>query len=217
MDELEEFESPPSLLVQCIPGYDVYRLTWVLYRGYTPTRSEVIFGAVDAVFTAWDVFGLLKSAAKAGAKAAGKATAEEIAEQVAEQTSKRMAAKAGREAAESTIEWAKRGTLDLLASSPRFLRESIEERSIGRIRGAVRVADQIGWWAHSARRSAQYLRIPISVSIKVAKVFAREWTLGYGSAKALEVVATLATESPTTEVVAEKTLQCLQWLERPIR
>lgn len=201
LDELKEFERPPSLAVQCIPGYDAYQLLWVMSKGYTPTWGELIFGIVDVVFTVTDLPGL-----KFGFKGAGKKTGKEIIEEISEQTSKRFGKQLGQEAAQELGQLAARGAGNILESSPQVLRHTAQ------------LTNNFSWWTRCAERSAQYFKITLTTSTKVAKIVAREWLFGFGGAKSLEELAQMASQSPDTELFAQKILECLQWLEeKPVK
>ncbi|MCS7306284.1 MAG: hypothetical protein NZ602_14395 [Thermoguttaceae bacterium] len=201
LDELMAYENPPSLAVQCIPGYDAYQLLWVLSKGYTPTKSEVLFGTLDIVFTAGDIMGGLKTAFKAGSRQGAK----QIVEEVAQQEAKRLAKEFGQQLGQKANQWATHGLWSLLVSSPQFLRRT------------TAYANLMGWLAYCAERSAKYYKIPIKLSTPLAKVMLREWAINFGTAQTLEGLAHSAAQSPETALLAEKTLQCLQWLENPVQ
>lgn len=202
LDELNGFESPPSLFIQCIPGYDAYHLIWVLSKGYTPTWSEGLFGVLDVVFTAPDVIGIGK-AIGIGGKAIVKGTTMK---EVAEAATKKMLGKLSRRVAKNTVEdWARRGVWEIVASSPHVVKQAS-------------VTGRLGCLAYWAERSAKFFNIAIRVSKKAAVIFVREWAIGIGGAKTVEELAHLAASShPAIHLMAEKIFEFLQNLEQPIR
>lgn len=190
VDELKEFEKPPSVAIQTLPGYDSARLVWILANGYRPTVGEMTFAGMDLAFNLWDLAGIamqVKRLVREGGKLVAKKLAEAAADEMVEASEKAAA---------------RHGSLALLEATPKVLRSS-EERVQG-----------LAWIKRCASRSAEHLRIPLSVSGIVAKAYVREWAIGLVGAKGLEEVAALAAKTDNG-VWAEKTLEVLHWLENP--
>lgn len=188
-DELAEFNDPPSLAVQVLPGYDFCRLVWVLSKGYQPTFGEVVFAGVDVAFTAWDIAGLGKSLAKA----AGKGMLKEGLKNLAKEGAETFGEKAAR-----AIE---KGGKELVALSPKAIRAAEK--------------DAVSWLTYWAERSARHRGIALTAIKTGAKAYAREWTLGYAIGMSLQELADVAMRTDNT-FWAEKTLEVLRYLEKPV-
>jgi len=181
-----------------LPLYDTCRLLWVLGKGYTPTTYEVIFAAVDTVFTAWDLATLgagsaATGAIKGGAKGLGK-TALELGEQAAKKT--------GREVTQSAASRARNGILATVARSPAVVRQLANT-------GARRAATGLEVMARGALAVAggQALKIPI----RIGRYIVSETAINYSVSEGIEAAMLFAQQNPN-QVVVKQAREVLSYL-----
>lgn len=187
MDALDAWDMPPPAALEAVPGYDTAHLAWVLANGYTPTGQELLFGAVDGVFTAVDIVTLSGSAIlRKPLQGVGKEIIEEGADRVV------------KEIAEKRL----RDRLDDLARSlGKVVRKAPSE--IGTM------GDNIASNAVRASRSAE----AYNLALRACKLAATEWTVGFGAIEVLPRSVEVAVEADKSGWVAEKTLEVLKYMQ----
>ena len=187
MDELDAWDMPPPAALEAMPGYDAAHLVWVLANGYTPTGQELLFGAVDGVFTAVDIVTLSGSAIlRKPLLGAGKEIIEEGAELAVKKTAK-----------ERLRDWLD----DLVRSFGRVVRKA--PATIGTM------GDDITSNAVRASRSAE----AYNLALRACKWAATEWTVGFGAIEVLPRSVEVVVEADKSGWVAEKTLEVLKYMQ----
>lgn len=196
-DALDTWTEPPSLAVQCVPGYDLAHLTQVIGNGYTPTGGELVFAGIDLVFTTWDVMTLgggstvsapirtgIKTSAKATVRAAGKEVVEEVGELAVRQALKSGAKK------QATRFGA--ALMSRMLAAPKYVMQ-VARKGLTKLNPIIS--------RNLALRSASRLGIHLTA----------EWVITIGAAEGLQSGAKMAVQSKNP-AVAKKTQEVLSYL-----
>ena len=188
--------TPQGFLAGLVPLRDVVHLGWVLAKGYTPTKSELLWAGIDAVFTVWDIGTLgggkvVSAPIKGGSKEAGRELAK-----VAEKAVAEALEGAARQAAQQTAEQLTAVMVTRFSRSPQVVRQIAQKGLYN---------DLSVTWV-KARKSSVLLKIPIvHLSYALAK-----WELKERPRDLIEMV-----DLPTdkiTRLTYDKTIEVINHL-----
>lgn len=195
---LDDWAKKATRPYEYLPLYDTCRLLYVLGSGYHPTSGEVLFAAVDVVFTAWDI-------ATFGAGAAvteGVEVSSKTLSKVAVETSEQALKKAGREIVETTVSRASQGILATATKSPRLL------KALGRRADA---AANTAYWIMARGANAVDGAEALGIAIRVGKYVAKETAINASVSQGVEQ-AMLFAQRHRNDIVVQQVLEVLSSL-----
>gem|GEM_PF-1390101 len=196
-DALDMWTEPPSLAVQCVPGYDLAHLTQVIGNGYTPTGGELLFAGIDLVFTTWDLMTLgggssVSQPIRTGMKTTAKTTARTVTREVVTEVGELAAKQALKSGARKQATRLASSLLRRMIATPKYVMQVARK-------GLTKLNPLIA--RNFAARSASRLGIHLSF----------EWMITIGAARGLQSGAKMAAESKNP-AIAKKTQEVLRYL-----